>query len=181
MLENNFGEKKSCEELFDDLRAVTFNKTTIDFYNDIKYRLRRLCDKAVMILGEGEAANQVALNNQRSALHVFKNKMPEPMRTVLACRNPSSLEEAMDILFENGYDRMGKDCRIVKRQDHQRQRNKTNRNKRIHQKIETETIRIIIEAIVEKITFIKIIKITTVITNNNNNNNRFYHNQNQWK
>lgn len=116
VLENNFGEKKSCEELFDELRAVTFNKTTIDFYNDIKYRLRRLCNKAIMVLGEGEAANQVALNNQRSALHVFKNKMPEPMRTVLACRNPSTLEEAMDILFENGYDRMGKDGRIVRKQ-----------------------------------------------------------------
>lgn len=134
VLENNFGEKKSCEELFDELRSVTFNNTTVDFYNDIKYRLRRLNNKSLLLLGEGEAANQVAINNQRSALHVFKNKMPEPMKTVLACRNPDSLESAMDILFENGYDRMGKDGRIVKRQpkDQNRkdQQNTDNSNRR---------------------------------------------------
>lgn len=134
VLENNFGEKKSCEELFDEVRSVTFNNTTVDFYNDIKYRLRRLNNKSLLLLGEGEAANQVAINNQRSALHVFKNKMPEPMKTVLACRNPDSLESAMDILFENGYDRMGKDGRIVKRQpkDQNRkdQQNTDNSNRR---------------------------------------------------
>lgn len=134
VLENNFGEKKSCEELFDELRSVTFNNTTVDFYNDIKYRLRRLNNKSLLLLGEGEAANQVAINNQRSALHVFKNKMPEPMKTVLACRNPDSLESAMGILFENGYDRMGKDGRIVKRQpkDQNRkdQQNTDNSNRR---------------------------------------------------
>lgn len=111
-LNNNFGERRSCDELYDDLRAVTFQTNTTDFYNDIKYRLRRLNNKTVLILGEGEAANQVAINNQRSALHVFKNKMPEPMKTILACRNPESLEKAMDILYENNYDRMGKDGRI---------------------------------------------------------------------
>lgn len=134
VLENNFGEKKSCEELFDELRSVTFNNTTVDFYNDIKYRLRRLNNKSLLVLGEGEAANQVATNNQRSALHIFKNKMPEPMRTVLACRNPNSLESAMDILFENGYDRMGKDGRIVKRQakdpNHKDKQNPENSNRR---------------------------------------------------
>lgn len=130
VLENNFGEKKSCEELFDELRAVSFNRTTVDFYNDIKFRLRRLCNKAVMVLGEGEAANQVAINNQRSALHIFKNKMPEPMRTVLACRNPSTLEEAMGILFENGYDRMGKDGRVIKKQVNENEDNGSNQDSR---------------------------------------------------
>lgn len=116
VLENNFGEKKTCEELFDDLRSVTFNSNTIEFYNEIKYRLKLLNNKAAMVVGEGEGLNQVALNNQRSALHIFKGKMPEPMRTILACRNPSTLESAMDILFECGYDRMGRDGHIVKTQ-----------------------------------------------------------------
>ncbi|KAI8119383.1 Gamma-aminobutyric acid type B receptor subunit 1 [Lucilia cuprina] len=102
VLQNNSEKKNHASKL-----------TTVDFYNDIKYRLRRLNNKAAMVLGEGEAANQVAINNQRSALHIFKNKMPEPMRTVLACRNPNSLESAMDILFENGYDKMGKDGHMV--------------------------------------------------------------------
>ena len=34
------------------------------------------------------------------------------MTTILACRNPTSLEAAMDILYENGYDQMGKDGHI---------------------------------------------------------------------
>lgn len=122
VLVNNFGERKSSEELFDDLRSVTFSTTTLEFYNEIKYRLRRLNNKAAMIMGEGAGLNQIALNNQRSALHIFKNKMPEPMRTILACRNPDTLESAMDILFESGYDKMGKDS-------YQTKPHKTNKDK----------------------------------------------------
>ncbi|XP_075163007.1 uncharacterized protein LOC142235630 [Haematobia irritans] len=92
ILENNFGEKKNCEELFDELRSATFETNTIDLYNDIKHRHRRLNNKTLQVLGEGEAVNQVAHNNRRSALHIFRNKMPEPMRTVLTCRNPVTLE-----------------------------------------------------------------------------------------
>lgn len=121
ILENNFGEKKNCEQLFDELRSVTFNNTTVDFYNDILYRLRRLNNKALLVLGEGEAANQVTINNRRSALHIFKNKMPEPMRTVLTCRNPDSLEAAMDILFESGYSHMGKNGQIIKKKQNETQ------------------------------------------------------------
>ncbi|KNC25514.1 hypothetical protein FF38_01480 [Lucilia cuprina] len=39
----------------------------------------------------------------RTALNVFRAKIPEPMRTILACRNPQTLEEAMNILFTSGY------------------------------------------------------------------------------
>ncbi|XP_059224321.1 GATA zinc finger domain-containing protein 14-like [Stomoxys calcitrans] len=102
---------------------LTFETTTVDFYNEIKHRLRRLNSKALLVIGEGEAANQVSLNNMKSALHIFKNKMPEPMRTVLTCRNPDSLESAMDILFESGYAYMGKDGRIVKRNDKGKRQN----------------------------------------------------------
>lgn len=137
VLENNFGERKSCEELFDDLRSVTFSNTTLDFFNEIKFRLRLLNNKAAMIMGEGEGLNQVALNNQKSALHIFKNKMPEPMRTVLACRNPNTLESAMDILFESGYDKVGKDGFQTKyhklnrdKEQNYRQQNRQNSNER---------------------------------------------------
>lgn len=33
------------------------------------------------------------------------------MKTVPACRNPQSLESDMNILYENGYDKIGKDGR----------------------------------------------------------------------
>lgn len=112
ILQNNFGERKSSDQLFDELRAVTFQSNVVDFFNDIKHILRRLNNKMRITLGEGEAANQVSINNQRTALHIFKNKMPEPMKTILACRNPTSLEQAMDILYENEYDRIGRDGRF---------------------------------------------------------------------
>ncbi|GBP06329.1 hypothetical protein EVAR_70291_1 [Eumeta japonica] len=55
-------------------------------------------------MGQGqEALNAVALNNSRTALNIFKSKIPEPMKTILACRNPTTLEDAMNILFEAGY------------------------------------------------------------------------------
>lgn len=62
-LHNNFGDRKSTEELFDDLRATTFKTTTIDFFNDIKTKLRRLNNKAMFLLGEGEGLNAVSENN----------------------------------------------------------------------------------------------------------------------
>lgn len=33
------------------------------------------------------------------------------MKTVLACRNPQSLEDAINTLYENGYDKVEKDRR----------------------------------------------------------------------
>lgn len=103
ILQNNFGDRRSCEELFDELRGVTFKTTTLDFYNDIKSKLHRLNNKLIVILGESGAARQSALNNMHTALNIFKSKIPEPMKSILFCRNPDDLEQAMDILFQAGY------------------------------------------------------------------------------
>lgn len=103
VLVNNFGEKLSMEELYDRLRSVVFKTTTLDFYNEIKDRLRSLNNKTSMILGSNAGAQQVAANNMKSALNIFKEKIPEPMKTILACRNPGSLEDAFEILFKSGY------------------------------------------------------------------------------
>lgn len=103
ILMNNFGEKYSVEDLFDRMRAVSFKTNTIEFYNEIKDKLRSLNNKTSMIMGGNAGAGQIAVNNMQSALNIFKEKIPEPMRTILACRNPSSLEDAMEILFKSGY------------------------------------------------------------------------------
>ena len=103
ILINNFGEKNSAEELYDRLRSVVFRTNVIDFYNEIKDRLRSLNNRSRIDLGNNLNAGQIVVNNMRTALNVFKSKMPEPMKTVLACRNPNSLENAMDILFSSGY------------------------------------------------------------------------------
>ncbi|CAD7001296.1 unnamed protein product [Ceratitis capitata] len=47
ILQNNFGDRRSCEELFDELRSVTFITNTLDFYNDMKTKLHRLNNKLV--------------------------------------------------------------------------------------------------------------------------------------
>ncbi|KNC28938.1 hypothetical protein FF38_03577, partial [Lucilia cuprina] len=39
----------------------------------------------------------------KTALKIFREKIPEPMKTILACRDPDSIENAMDILFISGY------------------------------------------------------------------------------
>jgi hypothetical protein len=103
ILQNNFGEKKSTDELYDELRATTFKTNSVEFFNEIKQKLRNLNNKTVIMLGPGAAANECARNNMRTALNIFKSKIPEPMKTILACRNPDSLESAMEILFNSGY------------------------------------------------------------------------------
>lgn len=103
ILINNFGERFSLEELFDRLKSVYFKNNSVEFYNEIKNRLRSLNNKTICLVGSGPGANECARNNMRTALNVFKEKMPEPMRTILTCRNPDSLEEAMEILFQSGY------------------------------------------------------------------------------
>lgn len=99
---NNFGDRSSLEDLFDQLRGVTFKTNANDFYSDIKSMLRRLNVKTKLALEPAEANKAVGIN-KTSALTTFKHKLPEPMRSLLYCRNPDSLEKAMDILFESGY------------------------------------------------------------------------------
>ena len=74
-----------------------------DFYNEIKNSLRSLNNKTVPDLGTNVNSEQIARNNMRTALNIFKEKIPEPIKTILGCRNPNTLEEAMNILFASGY------------------------------------------------------------------------------
>ncbi|CAD7082132.1 unnamed protein product [Hermetia illucens] len=103
VLQNNFGDRLSIDELNDNLRGVTFKTNTLEFYNEIKAKLRRLNNKTSVVMGASNETNECTRNNMRTALNIFKNKIPEPMKTVLFCRNPDSLESAMDILFTAGY------------------------------------------------------------------------------
>lgn len=103
VLNNNFGDRCGLEELFDRLKSTTFKTNSVEFYNEIKQRLRNLNNKTIMTIGAGDAANECARNNMRTALNIFKEKIPEPMRTILICRHPETLETAMEILFQAGY------------------------------------------------------------------------------
>ena len=99
ILINNFGDKKSTLQIFDELRSVTFTSNSVDLYNQIKNILRRLNNKA-----KDEPNSELTIiANIETGLKVFKNKLPEPMRSILFSRNPTTLEGALDILFEGNY------------------------------------------------------------------------------
>ena len=102
LLINNFGDHSTLEELFDRLRGVTFKTNAIEFYSEIKISLRRLNVKTKLLLGIHDSVNTIKAN-KLSALNIFKNKVPEPLRSILYCRNPTDLEKAMEILYEAGY------------------------------------------------------------------------------
>ncbi|XP_055384560.1 putative uncharacterized protein DDB_G0278921 [Condylostylus longicornis] len=86
-------------EIFDELRGVKFTSNSVEFYNDIKSILRRLSNK---IKDEPNAHALIQANTQ-TGLRVFKDKIPEPMKSILFSRNPTSLENAINILHEGNY------------------------------------------------------------------------------
>lgn len=106
ILFNNFSDRKSVDELFNELRGQNFRTNSIEFYNDIKYILRRLNTKTRQEMSDAVTEDEIeqTLNlNIKAALQTFKSKIPEPMRSVLYCRDPKTLEEAMNILHEAKY------------------------------------------------------------------------------
>lgn len=96
-----FGDRKSIEQLYDELRAIPFRSNCQEYHNDLKAMLRRLNNK-VRIARPDNFAVEVE-QNCKAALNLFINKIPEPMKGLLHCRNPNNLEEAIQILFEAGY------------------------------------------------------------------------------
>lgn len=104
LLNNNFGDRKSSEQLFDDLRSITFRTNSQDFYNEIKTALRRLNLKTINECNSiGKDPKRTLKDNIRSALNLFKNKIPEPMKSILYCRAPEDLETAISILHDSGH------------------------------------------------------------------------------
>lgn len=99
VLISSFGDKKSCFQIFDELRAVSFNTHSVELYNKIKSILRRLNNKSK----DQPNPEFNAKANKLAALNIFKDKLPEPMRSILFCRKPETLEEALDILIESNY------------------------------------------------------------------------------
>lgn len=74
ILINNFGEKQSVEVLYDRLRSVVFRTNAIDFYNEIKDKLRSLNNKTSTDLGINQNSERTAKNNMRTALSIFMEK-----------------------------------------------------------------------------------------------------------
>lgn len=113
LLISNFSSFKSIEQLYEDLRAIRFKGDVLDFYNDIQRTLGLLNQKCI----QNNEQNHIDGNIQ-TALRVFKQNIAEPMKTILAARNPNTLDNALHILTEGGY--------LQRKKDQNFDQNKTN-------------------------------------------------------
>lgn len=98
LLISNFSSFKSIEQLYEDLRAIRFKGDVLEFYNEIQRTLGLLNQKCI----QNDEQHHID-GNIRTALRSFKNNMAEPMKTILAARNPNTLDGALNILTEGGY------------------------------------------------------------------------------
>lgn len=94
----NFSSHKSLNQLYEELRSVTFKSNTLEFYSEIQNKLSILNQKSKQ---ENEL-NDIP-RNIITALNVFKRNIAEPMRSILFSRNPQTIENALSILSEGGY------------------------------------------------------------------------------
>lgn len=100
---NNFGDRLTDEQLYDKLRSVKFKTNAKNFYDEIITYLRRLNMKTRSLHQNEAGYNALIAANKRVALDVFKNKLIEPMRSIIICRNPNNIENAMKILYDTNY------------------------------------------------------------------------------
>ncbi|CAD7078683.1 unnamed protein product [Hermetia illucens] len=101
MLYANFSDQRNSSQLLNELRSTEFRGSIIDYINLIQKRLTNLNLK----VEQEQKFNFVRIiqDNQTIALEVLKNNMPEPVRTILFCRNPTSIENVIFILSETGH------------------------------------------------------------------------------
>ena len=103
VLINNFGDRLSIEQLYDQMRSLKFKVNAKTFYDEIILTLRRLNMKTRTIHQGNDGFNALIIANKRAALEIFKNKLVEPMRSILMCRNSENIENAMKLLFDCNY------------------------------------------------------------------------------
>lgn len=103
VLVNNFGDRLSVEQLFDEMRSLRFKTNAKNFYDEIVIILRRLNMKTRIVHGNEVGYSTLIAANKRTALEIFKNKLVEPMRSIIVCRNPNNIENALKILFDTNY------------------------------------------------------------------------------
>lgn len=103
VLVNNFGDRLSVDQLYDKMRSIKFKTNAKNFYDEIITCLRRLNMKTRTIYQNEARFNEMIIANKRTALDIFKNKLLEPMKSIIVCRNPNNVETAMKILFDSNY------------------------------------------------------------------------------
>lgn len=123
LLMSNFSSYKSIEQMYKDLRAIRFRGDILGLYNEIQRTLGLLNQKCIQTEG-----NHLIEGNIQTALKVFTRSISEPMKTILAARNPITLDIALNILTEGGY--LGKKLDNESNNNIFRNSRQTNQNQR---------------------------------------------------
>lgn len=105
-LKRNFGEKQTVVELMDRLKTTTLNGTVENYFYFITKLANRIINRKMSHNEEDYSIEEI----NRITLQVFRNHLPEPTRTMIITRNPSTLTEAFRIITEarhQGYTQYG--------------------------------------------------------------------------
>lgn len=101
LLYNNFSDKLSVDQLYDQIKLLQFKTSCLDFFNELNVMLRRLNNK--IKISDIENKDNEIKKNCDMVLRLFLSRLPEPMKGILHCRTPKDIETAMQILHETGY------------------------------------------------------------------------------
>lgn len=131
LLINNLCDSRSLNQLTDKLLTLRNSGSVLDFY----YKIQDLRSKInFKFKADNPTATQEQIVNyaesiERIALEQFKEKIDEPLKSILISRNPGDLPKALSILKNTPYDihtkNFGNDRQFY-RQNNQNYRNKNN-------------------------------------------------------
>ncbi|XP_050324421.1 probable serine/threonine-protein kinase clkA [Bactrocera neohumeralis] len=102
----NFGEKFSSNDLMDNLKTCRLQGTTENYYFQINKLANRIHNRN---LTHGDNTYTTSEIN-RISLKTFRDHLPEPTRTMIFARNPTTLEDAFQIILDarhQGYTQFG--------------------------------------------------------------------------
>lgn len=135
ILRRNYGEKKSSVELMDELKTLKLNGTIENFFYKITKLMTRINNRNLT----HEETLYTPEEIKRIGLNAFRNHLPEPTKTMIFARNPSSLQDAFKIILEarhQNYTQFGHNQRVDNQtgirtnfsDNHHNNRNFNNRN-----------------------------------------------------
>lgn len=96
ILLRNFGEKASLCELMDKLKTCRLDSTIENYY----YRINKLRNRLHNRKLTHDDDNYTTAEINRITLTVFKEHLPEPTKTMIFARDPSTLEDAYKVILE---------------------------------------------------------------------------------
>jgi hypothetical protein len=100
ILVRNHGEKVPSETLIDLIRTTKCDTTVGNFFTKINNLLCRLNNSYLL---NGQNTEDQIQSNQRIAFHAFRQGLPEPVKSLVLCRNVTTIQQAIEVIQESGY------------------------------------------------------------------------------